>query len=44
MLKAITPAEVEQVISLVEKLSDARKARAARGNTQSLDEIVDDGS
>jgi hypothetical protein len=42
MLKEITPAQVEEVVSLLERLSEARKARAAAGQTQSFDEIVDD--
>ena len=42
LLSAITPAQVEQVVLLVERLSDARKARAAKGDAQSLDEIVYD--
>ena len=42
MLNAITPVQVEDVISLLERLTEARKARAAEGKTGSLDEIVDD--
>jgi hypothetical protein len=42
MLRAITPAQVEEVVSLLNQLSDARKARAAEGQTQSFDEIVHD--
>jgi hypothetical protein len=42
MLNAITPVQVEDVISLLERLTEARKARAAEGKTESLDEIVDD--
>jgi len=42
MLKAITPAQVEEVISLLERLSEARKARAAESQMQSYDEIVHD--
>ena len=42
MLRAITPAQVEEVVSLLERLSEARKARAAEGQTQSFDDIVND--
>jgi hypothetical protein len=42
MLEAITRIQVEEVISLVERLSEARKVRAAEGKTQSFDEIFDD--
>jgi hypothetical protein len=42
MLNAITPAEVEQVIFLLEQLSEARKARVAEGKTQTPDEIIND--
>ena len=42
MLNAITPAEVEQVIFLLEQLSEARKTRAAEGKTQTSDEIIND--
>jgi Protein of unknown function (DUF3775) len=41
-LKSITPAQVEEVIGLLERLSDARKARAAEGQTQSSEEIIHD--
>src|SRR5947208_226600 len=42
MLNAITPAQVEEVIFLLEQLSEARKARATQGRTQSSDEIIND--
>jgi hypothetical protein len=42
MLKAITPAQVEYVVLLLEHLSEARKARAAEGKTQTSDEIIND--
>jgi putative oxidoreductase len=42
MLNAITPAQVEELIFLLEQLSEARKARAAEGKKQTPDEIVDD--
>jgi hypothetical protein len=42
MLNAITPAQVDQVISLLEQLSEARKARTAEGKTQTSDEIIND--
>jgi hypothetical protein len=46
MLRAITPAQVGEVISLLERLSEARSAsrsaRAAEGQTQSFDAIVND--
>jgi Protein of unknown function (DUF3775) len=42
MLNAITPAEVEQVIFLLEQLSEARKKRASEGKTQTSDEIIND--
>jgi hypothetical protein len=42
MLRAITPAQVEEVIGLLERLSRARKARAAKGQTQSSEEIIRD--
>jgi hypothetical protein len=42
MLSAITPVQVKEVIFLVEQWSDARKARAAEGQTQSADEIMHD--
>lgn len=41
-LKSITPAQVEEVIGLLDRLSDARKARAAEGQTQSSEEIIHD--
>jgi hypothetical protein len=42
MLRAITPVQVEEVVSLLERLSEARKVRAAEGRTQSPDEILQD--
>jgi hypothetical protein len=40
VLRAITRAQVDEVISLLERLSAARKARAAEDQTQSPDEII----
>jgi hypothetical protein len=40
--KAITPAQVEELVSLLERLSEARKTRAVSGQTQSPDEIIHD--
>src|SRR5271167_4531850 len=42
MLNAITPAQVEEFILLLEQLLEARKARAAEDKKQTVDEIVDD--
>lgn len=42
MLNAITPAEVEEFIVLLDQMSEARNARAAAGKQQTVDEIVDD--
>jgi hypothetical protein len=42
MLRAITPVQVEELISLLDRLTTARKARFAEGYTQSSDEIVHD--
>jgi hypothetical protein len=42
MLNAITPAQVEQVISLLEQLAEARKTRATEGKTQTPYEIMND--
>jgi hypothetical protein len=42
MLRAITPAQVEEFIILLDRLSEARKARAAQGKTQSADDIIND--
>jgi hypothetical protein len=42
VLRAITPAQVEEVISLLERLTEARKARATEGQRQSYDEIIQD--
>src|SRR5260370_35242472 len=40
--RAITPAQVEELVSLLERLSEARKTRAVSGQTQSPDEIIHD--
>jgi len=42
MLDAITPAQVEELISLLEQLFEARKARATEGKKQTPDEIIND--
>jgi hypothetical protein len=42
MLRAITRVQVEELIELLDRLSRARKARAAEGRTQSSDEIIHD--
>jgi Protein of unknown function (DUF3775) len=42
MLNAITQAEVEECIVLLDQLSEARKARTDEGRRQTVDEIVDD--
>jgi hypothetical protein len=42
MLNAITTAQVEEIIALLDQLSEARKARATEGKQQTVDEIVDD--
>ena len=42
MLTAITPQQVEEVISLLERTSEARKARLADGTREYVDEIADD--
>ena len=42
MLNAITPGQMEEVLVLLDQLSEARKARAAEGKRQTVDEIVDD--
>ena len=42
MLNAITPGQMEEVLVLLDQLSEARKARAAEGKQQTVDEIVDD--
>jgi Protein of unknown function (DUF3775) len=42
VLKAIAPAQLAELIFLLEQLSEARKARAAEGKKQTMDEIVDD--
>jgi Protein of unknown function (DUF3775) len=41
MLTVITPAQVQEVVSLLDQLSQAREARA-KGSTQSPDEIIHD--
>ena len=40
MLNAITPDQVEEVILLLERMAEARRARA--GKQQSVDEVVND--
>jgi len=42
VLNAITQVQVEELIFLLEQLSEARKARVAQGRRQTVDEIVDD--
>jgi hypothetical protein len=42
MLRAITPAHVENVIGLLERLSSERRMRAAGGQKQSSEEIIHD--
>ena len=42
VLNAITQVQVEELIFLLEQLSEARKARVAEGGKQTVDEIVDD--
>jgi Protein of unknown function (DUF3775) len=42
MLNAITPGQMEEVLVFLDQLSEARKARAAEGKRQTVDEIVDD--
>jgi hypothetical protein len=42
MLSAITSGQVKEVIDLVKRWSDARKARTAVGQTQSTEEIMHD--
>ena len=42
MLIAITPAQVGEVIALLEQLTEARKARVAQGRTQTVDEIINE--
>ena len=41
MLRSITPAQVEEAVILLERFSEGRKARAAEGQTQTLDEIIE---
>ena len=40
MLSAITPVQVEEVIILLDRLSEARQARAAQGSTQSAEDVI----
>jgi hypothetical protein len=42
MLRAITPVQVEELIDLLDRLDEARKARVAEGYQQSSDEIIRD--
>jgi hypothetical protein len=42
MLNAITTAQVEEFIFLLEQLSEVRKSWAAEGKKQTPDEIIDD--
>jgi len=42
MLNALAPSEVEQVISLLDRLLQARTARTAEGKKQTADEIIND--
>jgi hypothetical protein len=42
MLSAITLVEVEEVILLLDRLSEARKARAAQGRTQSAEDVINE--
>ena len=42
MLRAITRVQVEELIELLDRLSRARKARAAEGRMQSSDGIIHD--
>ena len=42
MLSAITPVQVEEVIILLDRLSEARQARAAQGSTQSAEDVIND--
>ena len=42
MLNALTPSQVAHVISLLDRLAQARTARAAEGKQQSPDEIIND--
>src|SRR6516164_2329794 len=42
MLNAITPGQMEEVLVLLDQLSEARKARAAEGKRATVHEIVDD--
>lgn len=40
MLRTVTPVEVEEVILLLDRLTEARKAWAAQGTPQSSEEII----
>jgi hypothetical protein len=42
MLSAITPVQIEEVILLLDRLSEARKTRAAQGRTQSAEDIINE--
>jgi hypothetical protein len=42
MLNALAPSQVEQVISLLDRLLQARTARTAEGKKQTADEIIND--
>jgi hypothetical protein len=42
MLNAITPAQVGEIIALLEQLTAARKVRVAQGRTQTADEIINE--
>ena len=42
MLKVVTPAQVEEVIILLDRLAEARRARAAQGKRQSAEDIIND--
>ena len=42
MLRAISPTIVEEVVSLLDRLSEARKARAAERHTQTPHEFIVD--
>jgi hypothetical protein len=42
MLNALAPSQVEQVISLLDRLLQARAARTAEGKKQTADEIIND--
>jgi hypothetical protein len=42
MLNALTSIEVEQIILLLQQFSAARKAKAAEGKAETVDEIIND--